>query len=228
MQIHQRLWGYFQSHRVISLVLGQIFVLLVLAILFTSSAWGPGLFGAFASSHCASSDQTYIVKSGDTLGGIAARYHTTVQRLASYNHIANPNVITVNETICVQGTQSSPPPSKGSGNPFPYGQCTWWASNRYHQLHNIYVPWTTQSNAWQWAARANQFHWRVSNSPSPGAIVDLQPWVQGAYGLGHVAVVERVLSNGHVIASSMNWGVNPSSVTDVEFAPGSGVTFLSY
>jgi len=51
--------------------------------------------------------------------------------------------------------------------------------------------------------------------------------VQGAYGLGHVAVVEQVLSNGHVIASTMNWGVYPWQVTYVQFTPGPGVTFIS-
>ena len=61
-----------------------------------------------------------------------------------------------------------------------------------------------------------------------GAIVDLQPWVQRAYSLGHVAVVERILQNRHVIASTMNWGAYPWRVTYVEYAPGPGVTFISY
>jgi surface antigen len=88
------------------------------------------------------------------------------------------------------------------------------------------VPWASQANAWQWTARARQFYWHVSGKPVRGAIIDLQPWVQGAYGLGHVAVVEKVLGNGHVIASNMNWGAHPGQVTYVEFAPGAGVTFL--
>ena len=116
--------------------------------------------------------------------------------------------------------------STGSSNPFPYPSCTWWANQRYHQLHGVFVPWRTNSNAWQWTARAYQFGWHVSSRPSYGAIIDLQPWVQGAYGLGHVAVVERILRNGHVIASNMNWGAYPYRVTYVEFAPGRGVTFI--
>ena len=35
----------------------------------------------------------YIVKSGDTLSGIASKYGTTYQELARINNIANPNVI---------------------------------------------------------------------------------------------------------------------------------------
>jgi surface antigen len=90
----------------------------------------------------------------------------------------------------------------------------------------VYVPWATNADAWQWTARAYDFGWHVSAIPRIGDIVDLQPWVQGAYGLGHVAVVERILSNGEVIASNMNWGSTPWAITDVAFTPGPGVTFI--
>lgn len=110
------------------------------------------------------------------------------------------------------------------GNRFPYGQCTWWANERYHQLHGIYVPWG--GNAWQWRGGAYASGWHVSSRPTVGAIVVLQPWVQGAGGLGHVAVVERVLGNGHAISSNMNWGPRRWQVTYVEFAPGYGVSFV--
>jgi surface antigen len=118
------------------------------------------------------------------------------------------------------------PPRRPGKNFFPYGACTWWADQRYYELHGIFVPWHTQANAWQWAARALQYGWHVSREPVLGAIIDLQPWVQGAYGFGHVAVVEKILKNGHVIASNMSWGANPWRVTYVEFAPGPGVTFI--
>lgn len=114
----------------------------------------------------------------------------------------------------------------GAGNVFPYGQCTWWADQRYYQLHGVFVPWTINANAWQWVARAEQFHWMVSQMPQVGDILVLQPGVQGAGSLGHVAVVEKVLSNGDVIASSMNWGSDPQNVTYVQFAPGPGVAFV--
>ena len=116
--------------------------------------------------------------------------------------------------------------SASRGNVFPYPACTWWANQRYEQIHGYYVPWTTNSMAWQWKDRARDFKWQVSTRPSVGAIIDLQPWVQGAYGAGHVAYVERVLGNGHVIASNMSWGANPYAVVNWEFAPGPGVTFI--
>ena len=34
-----------------------------------------------------------MVKSGDTLSGIAARYGTTVKQLVAWNNISNPNLI---------------------------------------------------------------------------------------------------------------------------------------
>lgn len=115
----------------------------------------------------------------------------------------------------------------GHTNVFPYGACTWWADQRYYQMHGFYVPWTSQANAAQWVARAYQFGWHVSSVPAVGDIMVLQPGVQGAYWLGHVAVVERVLSNGHVIASSMSWGSHPWAVTTWQFTPGPGVAFVT-
>jgi lysozyme len=42
---------------------------------------------------------TYTVKAGDTLSGIASKYGTTYQVLASYNGISDPNKIFVGQTI---------------------------------------------------------------------------------------------------------------------------------
>lgn len=227
MQKYQSIWRYVQRQRVISLVFGHVCVLLVMVALLFGSGWGASIRGAFAQSRCSSGDQAYVTQHGDTLSGIAAHYSMDWQHLAAYNHITRPYTIYTGETICIPD-QSAHQPVKGEGNPFPYGQCTWWASQRYHTLHGVYVPWLTQADAWQWTSRAQQFYWRVSSKPALGAIVDLQPWVQGAYGLGHVAVVEQILPNGHVIASNMNWGTHPAQVTYVEFVPGSGVTFISF
>jgi surface antigen len=124
-------------------------------------------------------------------------------------------------------SQAHRPPT-GAYNWFPYPWCTWWADQRYHELHGVYVPWRTQSDAWQWTARAHQFGWSVSTKASPGAIIDLQPWVQWAYGSGHVAVVEHVYPDGSVLASNMSWGPDPYRVVYVHFYPGPGVTFIQW
>lgn len=46
----------------------------------------------------------YIVQRGDTLSSIAAKYGTTWQKLASYNGIANPNIINVGQKIAIPGS----------------------------------------------------------------------------------------------------------------------------
>ena len=45
------------------------------------------------------SESVYIVKRGDTLSGIASKYNTTYQALASYNGINNPNLIYVGQVV---------------------------------------------------------------------------------------------------------------------------------
>ena len=45
----------------------------------------------------------YLVKKGDTLGDIAARYHTTVNHLMALNpRITNPNLIYAGEVIRIR------------------------------------------------------------------------------------------------------------------------------
>lgn len=112
-------------------------------------------------------------------------------------------------------------------NVFTYGQCTWWANERYHQLHGFYLPWQTNADARQWPDRAHDAHWDVFfDHPEKGDILTLQPLTQGAFGRGHVAIVEQVLSNGSVIASSMNWNGIHDQYTFARFTSGPGVSFL--
>ncbi|HEX4206683.1 MAG TPA: LysM peptidoglycan-binding domain-containing protein [Ktedonobacteraceae bacterium] len=47
---------------------------------------------------------THIVRSGETLSGIAAQYGTRWSTLASTNGISNPNLIFVDQSICISGT----------------------------------------------------------------------------------------------------------------------------
>ena len=44
----------------------------------------------------------YVVKSGDTLSGIAKKYGATYQKLAQMNGIKNPNIIYVGQKIRVR------------------------------------------------------------------------------------------------------------------------------
>ena len=55
----------------------------------------------------AAKETTYTVKRGDTLSSIAAKYNTTYQKLAAYNGIANPNVISVGQKIKIPAAGKS-------------------------------------------------------------------------------------------------------------------------
>jgi LysM repeat protein len=50
----------------------------------------------------------YSVRSGDTLGAIAARYKTTVAALVAANHLANPNLIRVGQSLSIPGGTAVP------------------------------------------------------------------------------------------------------------------------
>ena len=56
---------------------------------------------------------TYTVKSGDTLSGIAKKFGTTVQNLVKLNNIANPNLIYPNQVLKIsEAVQSTSKPSE--------------------------------------------------------------------------------------------------------------------
>jgi surface antigen len=229
-----------QNNPKLSKVVGHVVVITTLAIVILTYAFQQYLSPASANAGCTGEFKPYTVVKGDTLWKIASKHNTTWQEIARDNKIYNPDFIMTGQHVCLKNTTSgsqsttkafstqqalSSAAIRGTGNYFPSGQCTWWANERYHQLHGIYVPWTTNSNAWQWTARARDFRWQVTTKPTVGDIIDLQPWVQGASSLGHVAVVEKILPNGHVLSSNMNWG-GTTKVVNVEFTPGPGVTFI--
>lgn len=68
--------------------------------------------GAISVPHAAAApvaDQTvYVVRAGDTLGRIAARYGVSVSSLVNANHIANPNRIYVGQRLVIPGVSGSP------------------------------------------------------------------------------------------------------------------------
>jgi surface antigen len=236
LQQPQTIREYLQQHKAISIIAGHIVVMITLAATLFGPSFSKSLGGVFAHASCLAGHQAHTVMNGETLSSIAMNNHTNWQQLQQQNTLSNPDMIYAGQTICMPSDQQSAPfsaypePSNGSigdSNPFPYGQCTYWADERYHTLHGVYVPWMSNANAWQWTTRANQYHWNVSSTPTIGAIIDLQSGVQGASGYGHVAVVEKIVDSSHVLASNMNWG-GGASVTYTTFATGYGVTFITY
>jgi surface antigen len=136
----------------------------------------------------------------------------------------------------VSSSSSNVPASDaGSLNRFFYGQCTYWANMRYHELTQHWIPWLGNAADWSWQASNN--NWKTSSYPNPNgpSIIVLGPGTEGAGSYGHVAVVEYGVSaaaaaNG-VSTTNWNWssGGGGWGITSTwTFYPGSGVTFIWY
>lgn len=123
------------------------------------------------------------------------------------------------------GVQGAPVgAADGSQNRFFYGQCTYWADMRYHELTGHWVSWLGNAAEWYYGARMSG--WAVSAMPHIPSIIVLQPGVQEAGWYGHVAVVERINPDGSVLTSNWNWLGNWGRETFVTFRPGPGVSFV--
>ena len=80
---------------------------------FLGFIYNPAVSGTITTNITSSSattsssgEKVYVVKSGDSLSGIAAKYGVTYQALAKYNNISNPNVIRVGQKIKIPSTTS--------------------------------------------------------------------------------------------------------------------------
>lgn len=63
---------------------------------------------------------TYVVKKGDTLSGIAAKFGTTYQKLAEINGIKNPNLISVGQVLKINTTTTTAHTTSNSGKVYYY------------------------------------------------------------------------------------------------------------
>ena len=174
------------------------------------------------------------------LGNVTGHGTNPIQFVANLVHNNNSNLSLVTQqqataTAVIRQDGYDPTssgvttlPGGGSLNRFAFGQCTYWANSRYHQLTGYWVDWL--GNAYQWAAGAGAAGWIVSSKPNlkgPSIIV-LQPGVEGAGYFGHVAVVEKVNSDGSVLTSNFNWYANGGwdTLSYWTFTPGLGVSFI--
>lgn len=74
--------------------------------------------GATSTINVTSNDKVHIVKSGETLSGIAKKYGTTYQKLAAYNDISNPSKISVGQKIKIPAGSGTTTVAKPSVNYF--------------------------------------------------------------------------------------------------------------
>jgi surface antigen len=114
-----------------------------------------------------------------------------------------------------------------SGDSFPYGQCTYWADYRYHQLSGYWVQWSGNANQWAAGAAATP-GWIVSSTPHFPSIVVFQAGVQYASPIyGHVGVLESINADGSFVTSNMNIaGYGFGAVADLTNYAGPGVSFV--
>ena len=106
---------------------------------------------------------------------------------------------------------------------YPFGQCTWGAAYFAHDN----VAWLGNAKDWLWNAQRRGMP--TGYAPSAGATVVFQPYVQGASGLGHVAHVVAVYSNGWFLIEEMNFYWNGGGWGTVSYRyahTGSGVSFI--
>ena len=91
---------------------------------------------------------TYTVKAGDTLSGIAAKYGTTYQVLAVYNGISDPNRISVGQVIKIpgNGTTAAQKPAQRT-HTVQKGESLWNIAekrlgngNRYREIKSLNGP----------------------------------------------------------------------------------------
>lgn len=150
------------------------------------------------------------VKSNETVGWIAKHYQGDVDEITVFNGLPADGTIQIGQKLVVPDGRmpipvykASPTTSSfagagtGKSRPFPYGQCTWYVSQKR------YVPWS--GHAKSWLVNAAAYGFPTGAAPQAGAIMVMSEggWLGRLY--GHVAYVESV-NDGWVTISEMNYG----------------------
>ena len=93
-------------------------------------------------------------------------------------------------------------PSTATGNPYPYGQCTWYAKSKRPDL-----PWFSEEagHAMNWADSARAYGFIVDQEPAVGAVAVFPQGADWANRFGHVAYVEEV-GRDYLVLSECNVG----------------------
>lgn len=144
------------------------------------------------------------------------------------NHVDVSDVNTANTAdtsdIDVKG-HPTPVNTGDFGNAYPWGQCTWWAYVRRHQLGLAAA--SHFGNGGQWAYTARVLGYTVTSKPGVGDVVVFAPGQEGADGYyGHVAIVEHVNDDGSILISESN--VRGLGVISNRVIPAGSVPFLQY
>ena len=151
----------------------------------------------------------YTVRAGDTPASLAKKFQASEEKIVADND-AEISGLRVGEQIIIPDGMLILAPAYTSAyasgfawgasaiygfNGYDWGNCTWYVATQ------IAVP-ANWGNAATWAAGARAAGWKVSPTPSVGAIAQT-PYAAG--GLGHVAIVDAVSADGRqVLIRDMN------------------------
>jgi soluble lytic murein transglycosylase-like protein len=146
---------------------------------------GPGAAAVGASTSRSGSPSTYIVRRGDTLSGIAARYGLSASELAAENGIRPNEVLLADRALIVP--QSSPSASEpavtdtadsSSGPPYPTAERVTASQVEQVAVANGVPPSLAAAIAWQESGFDNDF---VSSADARG-VMQILPgtwgWIQ--------------------------------------------------
>src|ERR1041385_4316665 len=87
-------------------------------------------------------------------------------------------------------------------NPYPYGECTWYCWQFWHDTQGIDVS-GQLGNATEWVTSAHREQWAVDQQPVPGKAVC---WSDAKYApYGHVAIVWEVKDTNTFSVLEMNF-----------------------
>lgn len=154
----------------------------------------------------------HLVKEGDTINELAREYKADVEKLLSFNDVSGDSEIFSGEVLIipdgqpplisiVKSSDSALPVAstnnfQGKSAAYPYGQCTWWVSQK-RQIPN----W---GNAKDWLDNAAASGVPICKGsycvPQVGAVISLM----GNRTYGHVGYVEE-LKGDKVVFSEMNY-----------------------
>lgn len=88
------------------------------------------------------------------------------------------------------------------GNPYPYGECTWYCWQYYHDIQNVGID-GMLGNATDWVTDAHRDQYAVDMSSAVGKTVC---WSAGRYPpYGHVAICAAVNGDGSFDVLEMNF-----------------------
>ena len=165
----------------------------------------------------------YTAKSGDSPSDLAKEYRSDASRITTYNNLELTSIKSGQKIIIPNGVKPSEPAPQqvaasgnqsfgsslggsvlsngmaniSAGNRYAYGNCTYYVYERRAKLGKPVGSFWGNANTWASSARSAGF--KVNGTPAAGAVL-----VDQAGYFGHVAIVERVLSNGDVYITEMN------------------------